>query len=130
MELRQLSRYHCRGKTTGSQDTGRVHKFWVGEASTDTTTGHTSETPAAPVNETDRSDIVAPTVRGPTTSSQERNVWKDEAREVAKQVISAVSKRVGANTWEKRCKELHPAVTKALDSNLNNITAKYNECVL
>ncbi|KAH7711175.1 hypothetical protein AAVH_21534 [Aphelenchoides avenae] len=54
-----------------------------------------------------------------------REAWLAKAQEVAKQVISAASKTINANTWEKRCKELHPTITAALDANLKNLIAKY-----
>lgn len=63
-------------------------------------------------------------------TDKERAKWQKEAKEVATRTISAISERIHAYTWEKRCAELHPAVTKALDRNLKNITAKYKECVL
>ncbi|KAH7708520.1 hypothetical protein AAVH_24242 [Aphelenchoides avenae] len=60
----------------------------------------------------------------PLMSNEVRAKWQEDANKVAKKVIGEVSESVHANTWEKRSKELHPAVTAALDGNL---TAKYKE---
>ncbi|KAH7708512.1 hypothetical protein AAVH_24234 [Aphelenchoides avenae] len=59
-------------------------------------------------------------------SSKVRAKWPGEAQEIAKKTISSVSEQIHANTWEKRSKELHRVVTKALDANL---TANYKKCV-
>ncbi|KAH7711173.1 hypothetical protein AAVH_21532 [Aphelenchoides avenae] len=62
----------------------------------------------------------------PPISGELRDKWHDVANEVAKKVIGEVSESVHANTWEKRSKELHPAITAALGGNLTDKYKKFS----